>query len=130
MRIAITRTFTLAALCAACAALGSGTAAAVDPVLQLDQGRAGVRLSHNETVAVAAGPVPALVTMFVPLTKIGAGLHPDTEIYRDQYGGVYASLRQVVAESATHPDGTISLLFNAPGTRGGRVMDVYQHWSE
>ncbi|WP_194816125.1 hypothetical protein [Nocardia sp. XZ_19_385] len=129
MRVAITRTVALVALCAAAVGMGSGTAAALDPVVQLDQGRAGVRLSHSETVAVASGPAPALITMFVPLTKIGAGLHPETEIYRDQYGGVYASLRQVIAEPAAHPDGTITLLFNAPGTRGGRVMDVYQHWT-
>ncbi|MFC9896702.1 hypothetical protein ACFVMC_23715 [Nocardia sp. NPDC127579] len=130
MRVTITRSVALAALTAAAVGFGSGTAAALDPVVQPDQGRAGVRLSHGETEAVAAGPMPALITMFVPLTKIGAGLHPDTEIYRDQYGGVYASLRQVIAESAEHPDGTITFLFNAPGSRGGRVMDVYQHWTE
>ncbi|MEU8896641.1 hypothetical protein [Nocardia sp. NPDC048505] len=130
MRITISRTVAFTALCAAAVAASSGTAAAADPVLQLDQGRAGVRLSHGETVAVAGGPVPALITMFVPLTRIGAGLHPETEIYRDQNGGVYASLRQVVAESAAHPDGTITLLFNAPGSNGGRVLDVYQNWSD
>ncbi|MGW0245767.1 hypothetical protein ACWDYH_03930 [Nocardia goodfellowii] len=130
MRAAVTRTFTLVALGAAAVSISSGTAAALDPVVQLDQGRAGVRLNHSETVAVASGPAPALITMVVPLAKIGAGLHPETDIYRDQYGGVYASLRQVIAEPATHPDGTITFMFNAPGSRGGRVMDVYQHWTE
>ncbi|MEV0249188.1 hypothetical protein AB0H76_21490 [Nocardia sp. NPDC050712] len=129
MRVAITRTVAITALCAAAVAIGSGTATAMDPVLQPDQSRAGVRLSHDETVAVAAGPMPALITMVVPLTKIGAGLHPETEIYRDQNGGVYASLRQVIAESAEHPDGSVTLLVNAPGSRGGRVLDIYQHWT-
>ncbi|MFD0000360.1 hypothetical protein [Nocardia sp. NPDC127526] len=107
---------------------GAGDAAAGVPIPQFDQGRVGVHLSHEETAAIASGPIPALVSMVVPLSRMGAGLHPETQIYRDENGGVHASLRQVVMEAATHPDGSVVVFFNFPGTRGGRVLDVYQNW--
>ncbi|WP_157574482.1 hypothetical protein [Nocardia jejuensis] len=116
------------AVVGAASSVGAGSAAAGAPVVQLDQGRVGVALSHDETAAIAAGPVPALVSMVVPLSRMGAGLRPDTEIYKDERGGVHASLRQVMSEAAEHPDGSVSLYFNAPGTRNGRVLDVYQNW--
>lgn len=109
-------------------AAGAGQAAAGAPFAQFDQGRIGVSLSHDETAAVADGPVPAVVSMFVPLSRMGAGLQPDTSIRKDENGGVHASLRQVVAEAADHPDGSVVMYFNAPGTHGGRVMDIYQNW--
>ncbi|MGN2635682.1 hypothetical protein ACWEKT_32725 [Nocardia takedensis] len=129
MGISVIRTVTLAA--SACAAVGLGTASAhaVVPVADPAQGRVGVRLSHDETVGLAGGPIPAVVTMVVPLNRIGAGLHSDTQLYRDERGGVHASLRQVVAEAAAHPDGAITLYLNAPGTRDGRVLDIYQNWN-
>ncbi|MEV6767801.1 hypothetical protein AB0N05_04135 [Nocardia sp. NPDC051030] len=108
--------------------LGAGHAAAGAPIAQPDQGRVGVALSHDETAAIAGGPLPAVVSMFVPLSRMGAGLHPDTNIYKDDKGGVHASLRQVVMEAADHPDGSVIVYFNAPGTRGGRVLDIYQAW--
>lgn len=107
---------------------GSGQAFAGAPIVQPDQGRVGMVLSHDETAALASGPVPAVVSMFVPLSRMGAGLHPDTNIYRDDSGGVHASLRQVVMEAADHPDGSIVVYFNTPGSRGGRVLDIYQNW--
>ena len=110
--------------------LGAGIASAGHPVAQLDEGRVGVELSHTETAAVAAGPIPAVVSMFVPLSRMGAGLEPDTEIYRDDNGGVHASLRQVILEAARHPEGTVSVYLNAPGTHDGRVLDVYQRWNQ
>lgn len=110
--------------------IGAGDAAAGAPIAQLDQGRIGVHLSHEETAAIADGPLPAVVSMIVPLNRMGAGLHPDTEIYRDDNGGVHASLRQVVMEAAQHPDGSVVVYLNAPGTRGGRVLDVYQAWNQ
>ncbi|WP_054816019.1 hypothetical protein [Nocardia arizonensis] len=133
MGIAV-RTVTLAAGALAAGALtavavGAGTAAAAQPVLDPQEGRAGIALSHDETARVADGPIPALVTMVVPLSRIGAGLHSDTQIYRDQQGGVHASLRQVISEAAAHPDGSITVYLNAPGTRDGRVLDVYQNWT-
>ncbi|WP_227979534.1 hypothetical protein [Nocardia spumae] len=103
-------------------------ASAATPVLQPDQGRAGVILDHNETGAVADGPLPALVTMVVPMNRIGAGLKPDTQLYHDENGNVHASLRQVVQEAASHPDGSIVVLLNAPGSHGSRIMDVFQQW--
>ncbi|MCP2277612.1 hypothetical protein SAMN04244553_2855 [Nocardia amikacinitolerans] len=127
MRFTLVSTAALAVFTTATAVFGAGTAAAAVPVA--DQGRVGVRLSHEETVALAGGPVPAVVTMFVPLDRIGAGLHKDTEIQRDQNGGVHASLRQVIAETARHPDGTVTMYVNAPGTRNGRILDVYQNWT-
>ncbi|MRH87124.1 hypothetical protein GFY24_06535 [Nocardia sp. SYP-A9097] len=107
---------------------GAGQASAGTPIAQPDQGRIGVALSHDETAALADGPIPAVVSMFVPLSRMGAGLKPDTTIYRDDSGGVHASLRQVVAEAADHPDGSVVVYFNAPGTRGERVLDIYQNW--
>ncbi|MVU83641.1 hypothetical protein GPX89_41185 [Nocardia sp. ET3-3] len=107
----------------------AGAAGAGVPVAQVDQGRVGVVLSHDETVAIADGPIPAVISMFVPLSRMGAGLQPDTQIYKDDKGGVHASLRQVVMEAGDHPDGTVVVFFNAPGSHGGRVLDVYQNWN-
>ncbi|MEC3919582.1 hypothetical protein [Nocardia sp. CDC160] len=115
-------------IAAVAVAAGSGVATAGVPVAQPDQGRVGVVLSHEETVAVADGPIPAVISMFVPLSRMGAGLQPNTTIYRDDKGGVHASLRQVIMEAGDHPDGNVAVFFNAPGTHGGRVLDVYQNW--
>ncbi|MEV0340259.1 hypothetical protein AB0H49_14605 [Nocardia sp. NPDC050713] len=130
MRFALVSTATLAVFTTATAVFGAGTAAAAVPIADPAQGRVGVRLSHEETVALAAGPVPAVVTMFVPLDRMGAGLHKDTELHRDQHGGVHASLRQVIAETARHSDGTVTVYVNAPGTRNGRILDVFQSWTD
>ncbi|WP_216916917.1 hypothetical protein OG225_30740 [Nocardia sp. NBC_01377] len=130
MRITVIRTVTLAAVSAAAVCFGAATATAAVPLAQPDQGRIGVQLSHGETEALAGGPIPALVTMVVPLNRIGAGLHSDTQIYRDANGGVHASLRQVISETTNHPDGSITLYLNAPGTRDGRVFDIYQNWTQ
>ncbi len=126
MRFAVISATIFAALAAAITS-GTGTAAAADPISQPD--RIGLHLNHAETAALGDGPLPALVTMVVPLDRIGAGLKSDTEIYHDQNGGVHASLRQVITEAADHPDGTVILYVNAPGTRGGRMLDIYQNWS-
>ncbi|MFE3261198.1 hypothetical protein ACFXPS_39780 [Nocardia sp. NPDC059091] len=109
-------------------AAGAGVSAAAEPVVQIDQGRVGVTLSHSETAALADGPVPAVISMVVPLNRMGAGLRPDTTIYKDDKGGVHASLRQVIAEAADHPDGSIAIFLDLPGSRGGRVLDIYQNW--
>lgn len=103
-------------------------AAAVAPIVQPDQGRAGIMLSHEETGAVADGPIPALVTMVVPPNRIGAGLKPDSELYHSPDGAVHASLRQVIMEAADHPDGSVVVLVNVPGSHGTRLLDVYQRW--
>lgn len=126
MRFAVISATIFAALAAA-VTFGTGTAAAADPVSQPD--RIGLHLDHAETAALGGGPLPALVTMVVPLNRIGAGLKSDTEIYRDENGGVHASLRQVIMEAASHPDGTVTVYVNAPGTRDGRTLDIYQNWS-
>lgn len=126
MRFAVISATIFAAFAAAVTS-GTGTAAAADPISQPD--RIGLHLNHAETAALGDGPLPALVTMVVPLDRIGAGLKSDTEIYHDQNGGVHASLRQVITEAADHPDGTVILYVNAPGTRGGRMLDIYQNWS-
>ncbi|MFE2995934.1 hypothetical protein ACFXG4_13075 [Nocardia sp. NPDC059246] len=109
-------------------AAGAGVAAAAEPVVQVDQGRLGVTLSHSETAALADGPVPAVISMVVPLNRMGAGLRPDTSIYKDDKGGVHASLRQVIAEAADHPDGNVAIFLDLPGSRSGRVLDIYQNW--
>ncbi|MFE7800623.1 hypothetical protein [Nocardia sp. NPDC057440] len=127
MRFAVFTAAVLAACTTAAALLGAGTAAAVEPIGQPD--RVGVRLSHQETTAIADGPLPALVSMLVPPNRIGAGLKSDTRIYHDDSGNVHASLRQVMVEAASHPDGTITVYLNAPGTRDGRVLDIYQQWN-
>ncbi|WP_067844607.1 hypothetical protein [Nocardia lijiangensis] len=129
MRFTFVSTAALAVFTTAAAVFGAGTAAAAVPVADPEQGRVGVRLTHEETVGLAGGPAPALVTMFLPLDRIGAGLHQDTKLYRDQSGGVHASLRQVIAETASHPDGSVTLYLNAPWMRNGRVLDVYQSWT-
>jgi hypothetical protein len=127
MRFAVITAAVLTAFTTTAALLGAGSAAAVEPIAQPD--RIGAHLSHEETATIADGPLPALVAMIVPLNRIGAGLKSDTEIYRDDGGAVHASLRQVIAEAAGHPDGTVSLYLNAPGTRNGRVLDIYQQWN-
>ncbi|WP_227997234.1 hypothetical protein [Nocardia australiensis] len=127
MRFAILSAAVLAPLAASTTLLGAGSASAVAPVGQTD--RIGVSLSHEETAAIAGGPLPALVTMFVPPSRIGAGLESGTEIHRDENGGVHASLRQIMTEAATHPDGSVTVFVNVPGTRGGRVLDIYQQWN-
>lgn len=123
-----TRTALCAGLAVAGTALGSGAATAFAPQVQPD--RIGAQLSHEQTVALGAGPIPAITSMFVPANRIGAGLHRDTTLRREGDGGVRATLRQVVTEAASHPDGTVTVYLNAPGTRGGRVFDIYQHWTD
>ncbi|MCC3317521.1 hypothetical protein [Nocardia africana] len=103
-------------------------AAAATPVVQPDQQRAGVVLTHDETAALGDGPIPALVTMVVPESRIGAGLKPDTQLYHDQNGNVHASLRQVIEEAASHPDGSVVVMANVPGSHGTRLLDVFQQW--
>ncbi|MBF6172872.1 hypothetical protein [Nocardia blacklockiae] len=112
----------------AAALAGAGQAAAGVPVAQPDQGRIGFALSHGETAALADGPMPALVTKVIPQSRMGAGLHPETDLYRDDSGNVHASLRQVIMEAADHPDGTVTVFLNAPGTHGSRLIDIYQRW--
>ncbi|MBO0854923.1 MAG: hypothetical protein J2P18_14315 [Nocardia sp.] len=107
---------------------GAAQADAVTPIVQPDQGRGGIGLSHDETAAVADGPLPALLTEFVPSNRIGAGLRPDTQIYHDPQGRVHASMRDVVSEAAQHSDGSIAVLVNVPGSHGTRLIDVYQRW--
>ncbi|GAA5101181.1 hypothetical protein [Nocardia iowensis] len=127
MRFAMFSAAVSTVLVGAAVAFGAGSAAAADPVVQPD--RIGLQLSHAETRVVADGPIPAVITMFVPLNRIGVGLKADTGIYKDENGGVHASLRQAIMEAANHPDGTITLYLNAPGTRNGRVLDMYQNWN-
>lgn len=128
MRFARICTAVFAGITAAVLA-GAGYATAAEPIFEPNQGRIGLQLSHQETVTLAGGPVPALVTKFVPLNRIGAGLHGDTSIRRDDSGGVHASLRAVILEAAGHPDGTATVYFNAPGAKDGRVLDIYQNWN-
>ncbi|RMI30865.1 hypothetical protein [Nocardia stercoris] len=112
-----------------CAILaGTGTASALEPVSQPDQGRIGVNLTHDETVALADGPIPALLSMVVSPSHLGAGLQPDTQLDRDPNGGVHASMRQVIMEPAAHPDGTVTIYLDAPGSHGPRILDIYEHW--
>lgn len=107
--------------------LGAGTAAAAEPVVDPDNARAGFRLNQPETAALAAGPIPALVDHVVPPSQIGAGLDSDTRLYRDENGGVHASLRQVILESADN-GGSVLVFFHVPGAPHGRVFDIYQQW--
>ncbi|HLS76541.1 MAG TPA: hypothetical protein VK083_07115 [Nocardia sp.] len=106
------------------------SASAVEPVLDIGDGRVGAHLNHEETVWLAGGPIPAMVTRIIPPGVIGAGMHPDTKLWRDDQGNIRASLRQVIAESAREPDGTVSIFLNAPGTHDGRLLDIYQNWGD
>ncbi|MFD6392436.1 hypothetical protein [Nocardia sp. NPDC060259] len=128
MRFGVTSIALGTGFVAAALIFGAGSATAFAPQVQPD--RIGAQLDHEETVALGAGPVPALIAMFVPPNRIGAGLHRDTTLHRDADGGIRATLRQVVTEAASHPDGAVTVYLNAPGTRGGRVVDVYQHWAD
>ncbi|MBY8855577.1 hypothetical protein K7711_03730 [Nocardia sp. CA2R105] len=120
---------TLTALVGTALTCAATAASAGALVAQPDQGRIGISLSHAETAALADGPVPAMVTKVVPLNRMGAGLHPGSQIQRDQHGGVHASLREVLLESAAHPDGNVVVFLDAPGTHGPRVLDIYEHWN-
>lgn len=116
------------------AALGAtATAGAVSPTVNLptvnvDDNRVGLDLTHDETAALAEGPLPALIGMVVPAGRVGAGLHQDTQLYRDDLGGVHASLREVLLESVEHPNGSVTVFLNLPGSRGPRLLDIYQRW--
>ncbi|MFE7722555.1 hypothetical protein ACFU44_26335 [Nocardia rhizosphaerihabitans] len=127
MRFGVTSTALGTGFVAAAVVFGAGSATAFAPQAQPD--RIGAHLSHSETVALGAGPIPALTAMLVQANRIGAGLHGDTNLHRDADGGIRATLRQVVTEAASHHDGTVTVYLNAPGTRSGRVVDVYQHWN-
>ncbi len=109
-------------------AAGAGTASAFEPVTEPDQGRVGIDLTHDETVSLADGPIPALLSMVVSPGHLGAGLQPDTQLDRDSTGGVHASIRQVIMEPAAHSDGTVTIYLDFPGSHGPRILDVYQHW--
>ncbi|NKY88369.1 hypothetical protein [Nocardia veterana] len=126
MRKALFGAALLTTLAGTIAAAAQATAAT--PVVQPDQGRAGLILTHDETGALADGPIPALVTMVVPPNRIGAGLKPDTQLYHDENGAVHASLRQVIQEAADHPDGHVVVMANVPGSHGTRLLDVFQQW--
>lgn len=126
MRFGVTSTALGTGFLTAGVLLGAGSATAIAPQAQPD--RIGASLSHEETAALGAGPIPAITAMFVPAHRIGAGLHPDSRL-RSDTGGVRATLRQVVTEAAAHPDGTVTVYLNAPGTRGGRLFDIYQQWA-
>ncbi|WP_245400264.1 hypothetical protein [Nocardia albiluteola] len=117
----------LTATAAAATPVDQGRAVAL-PLVQPNQGRLGVSLSHDETATLADGPVPALVSKVLPVSLMGAGLRPDSRIYRDERGGVHASLRDLLLESADHPDGNVIVYLDAPGTHGSRVLDIYEHW--
>ncbi|WP_245718256.1 hypothetical protein [Nocardia miyunensis] len=119
----------LTALVGAALTCAATEASAGALVAQPDQGRIGISLSHEETAALAEGPVPALVSRVVPLNRMGAGLHPGSQIYRDQHGGVHASPRELLLESAAHPNGNVVVYLDAPGTHGPRVLDIYEHWN-
>lgn len=107
--------------------LGAGPAAAAEPVLDPENARGGFALTHAETAALAGGPVPALVDQVIPASRIGAGLHSDTQLYRDEQGGVHASLRQVMLESVDN-GGSVIVFFHIPGAPHGRLLDIYQQW--
>lgn len=130
MRIAISGA-ALVVASAACgvlaSGLGAGSAAAAEPVVDTENARAGLRLNQAETAALAAGPVPALVDQVVPASRIGAGLNSDTRLYRDENGGVHASLRQVMLESVDN-GGSVIVFVHVPGAPHGRVFDIYQQW--
>jgi len=118
----------LAGALSGAALIATATASAALPLVQPEQGRIGVDLSHGETAALADGPLPALISKVVPLSRMGAGLRPDTRIYRDEHGGVHASLRELLLESADHPGGHVLVYLDAPGTHGTRVLDIYERW--
>ncbi|MQY18250.1 hypothetical protein [Nocardia macrotermitis] len=120
---------TLTALAGTALTCAATAASAGQVVAQPDQGRIGVSLSHEETAALAEGPIPALIGKVVPLNHMGAGLHPGSRIYRDPRGGIHASPRELLLESAAHPDGNVIIYLDAPGTHGSRVLDIYEHWS-
>ncbi|MEU1983548.1 hypothetical protein [Nocardia sp. NPDC019395] len=130
MRIAISGA-ALAVISVACgvlaSGLGAGTAAAAEPVVDADNARAGLVLNQAETAALAAGPVPALVDQIVPPSRIGAGLNSETRLYRDEQGGVHASLRQVMLESVDN-GGSVIVFAHVPGAPHGRLFDIYQQW--
>ncbi|MFF0489637.1 hypothetical protein ACWDSJ_29910 [Nocardia sp. NPDC003482] len=120
---------TLITIAAAATVGGIGTAAAATPIAQPEEGRIGLNLSHEETAALADGPLPALVGMVVPPSRMGAGLRPDTQLYKDENGGIHASLRQVIMEAADHPDGSVTVYVNVTGAHGPRLVDIYQRWN-
>ncbi|WP_216901727.1 hypothetical protein [Nocardia alni] len=123
------RTFIFGVALSGIALAGAAPAQAAQPIPQPEQGRIGVALSHEETAALADGPVPALVSKVIPLNRMGAGLRSDSQLERDARGGVHASLRQLLAESAAHPDGHVIVFLDAPGSHGPRVLDVYERWN-
>lgn len=64
MRFGVTSTALGTGFVAAGVLLGAGSATAFAPQVQPD--RIGAQLSHEETVALGAGPIPAITAMLVP----------------------------------------------------------------
>ncbi|MFI6172367.1 hypothetical protein ACIBCN_36700 [Nocardia sp. NPDC051052] len=114
---------TVATGAAAAAVIGAGSASAVVPIAAPEAGIYGVQLSPGETQAMANGPLPALISQVVPHSALSVGIEDDSALDQDD-DNVYASLREVIGEAASRPNGKVDL-FLAPGPE----LVIFQDWS-
>ncbi|WP_067828943.1 hypothetical protein [Nocardia inohanensis] len=95
-------------------AVAAGTASAATPFVIPQAGAAGLELSPAETGALANSPIPALADRYAPNGLVTVVVQPDSALPQDDYS-VYAGLRDIVAEAANHPGGTVDLIVDSEG---------------
>ncbi|MFE3188822.1 hypothetical protein ACFXHA_07405 [Nocardia sp. NPDC059240] len=110
---------------AAAATMSAGSAAAFTPYVDPGTGIVvAVDLNHDETVALANSPIPAMITQ---INQANNRIAPDP--YFSQLpkldGTVYATLASTVGEAAATPGGRVGLAVVDPAVfRGGNFLLV------
>ncbi|MFF0491426.1 hypothetical protein ACWDSJ_06425 [Nocardia sp. NPDC003482] len=107
------------------AAVTAGPAAAFKPVINDTESGIvlGVGLDHNETVAVAGSPVPAVLQRVFPNTQYW--VDAKSQLPQDDYY-VYADLPAVFTEAARAPQGRIGFALVNPSVYQGHNTIVVQ----
>ncbi len=106
------------------ATLTAGPAAAFKPVINDPSGIiVGVGLDHNETVAVANSPIPAVLKQAFPHTQYW--IDPASQLPQDDYY-VYADLPAVFTEAARAPHGQIGFAVVNPAMYQGHNAIIVQ----
>ncbi|MFI5777073.1 hypothetical protein [Nocardia sp. NPDC051570] len=106
------------------ATVTAGPAAAFKPVINDPSGIiVGIGLDHNETVAVAGGPIPELLQRVFPSTQYW--VDPHSQLPQDDHY-VYADLPAVFTEAARAPRGQIGFALVNPGMYQGHNTIIVQ----
>ncbi|UFS93410.1 hypothetical protein [Nocardia huaxiensis] len=108
---------------------GAGSASAVQlygPHEPGDGPYVGLTLTHDETVAVANSPIPAILDGVIPNSELRYALNPGSTV-PVQDSRTDASVSDVVTEAARHPDGIVSLVFTDPAYYRYQLW-IRQYW--